>query len=308
MKRGFAFAVLVAAALPARAAYAEVRLIAPRGCGSVEQLRSRVEALAPGVSLDADVSLEREVSLARARVVLKSPTTGERSLEGADCDSVVEAAALVIAMSARIAARAGAVEAKPAPPPATTPRPTTASPASPPPPAPPEPRRVKIHLAAFATVERGTLAATGLGAGTAAGVHVGQVRGELAVAGYATQRTTISGGVGGEFSLISANLRGCVNLPGGPALLLAPCVGLEVDRLAGDGFGATTTASQTAWMAGPSVGGLVAFAFTRAVAIRLLIEGTLPMTHSPFVIGNVGSVHRPAALFGRGQIGPEVRF
>ncbi len=291
------------------AARAEVRMTAPRGCGSVERLRARVAELAPGAPVDADVALEREVALVRARVRLTAPTTGERTLEGADCDSVVEAAALVIAMSGRLPAGPPA-SPKPDAPPAPAPAPTPApAPAPSPPPAPARPR-IRVHIAGFGAAVFGVLPSPGLGGGLLGGVTVAQVRGEIAVSAFASQRTAAASApdVGGDFSLASATARGCVALTSGAPLTVAPCLGASVHRLAGDGFGATTTQSQTAWIAGPSAGGLVALSLGRALALRATGEAIIPTSRQPFVIGNVGSVHRPAGVFGRAELGVEVGF
>lgn len=165
-----------------------------------------------------------------------------------------------------------------------------------------------MHIASFAAGAAGTLPSFGLGAGLAGGVTFTALRAELGVALYAPQRAEIGGGVGGDFTLATANARGCIALVGGTRFELAPCLGVSLDRLAGDGFGATTTTSQVAWIAGPSVGGLASVSLTRALALRATVEAVLPASRQPFVIGNVGSVHRPAGLFGRGQVGAELRF
>ncbi len=95
-------------------------------------------------------------------------------------------------------------------------------------------------------------------------------------------------------------------------LSLAPCVGLHAVRMQGVGYGAAPR-SGDALYAAADVGVLATFALTQWLAVRLDIDGLLPLSRPTFVIlapdGSVqNTVFRPVAISGRAAAGIELRF
>ncbi len=301
------------------AAFAEIHVDAPADCAREDRLRARVAELAGGAVPDADVVISRDGAVVRARILLRAPTAGERTFEGADCASVVEGAALVIAMSTRMNAReespqSPAAPATPAPatplaaPVSAQPVPATAASAAPAAKTLDRAPPIRLHAGVLGSVERGTLPATGFGFGLVVGARLAGLRLELEGNLYPGATTEVRPRVGGDFALGTALVRGCVDVAR-TSFELAPCVGFELDRLSASSFGASTSSGgQTALLFGPQLGALLAFAVTPWLAIRASVEAMVPLARQRFVIGNVGPVHRPAALAVRGHVGPEVRF
>lgn len=289
-------------------ASADVRVTDAGPCrAQASGLGARVQTLA-GDAPAADVvfSATGEGTRVRVQITLSAPSPGERSLEGDDCASTVEAAALVIAMSARVPTAA---------PPAAPSAPATAAPparadtqAAPLPRS--KPMEVTPYATAAALVERGVLPRTGGGLGVGAGVRLDRVRFEAQFDLMFSQRVEARPGVGGEFSMVGATLRGCLDLVGAPArrFELAPCVGAALDAVSGTGFGTGTTRDQTSLLAGPAVGLLASATLAPWLGLRATAEGVLPIGRQSFVIADLGALHRPSAVFARAQFGPEVRF
>lgn len=306
-------------------------------CASRDQLRARIAELTPsnnGAEVDARVVFTREGLRVRTRIEMRAPTRGERELVTADCASALEGASLVIAMSVRGTgpnepnpAERGEPTAAPSPttnPPAPTPQtapPPTATSVSapmPPPSAPSAPSEGNIANTRSGTVRMvaglvgsglvGTLPEPTVGGGAFVGARAGAVRVEVQAGLHASQRAEARPGAGGDFSLLSAAARGCFDFVR-TSVGLGPCVGLELDRLSGQGFGASgSTSSDVAMLFGPTAGVLLGVSVASWVGIRALAEGMAPIARQTFVIGNVGTVHRPSPVAGRIEIGPEVRF
>jgi hypothetical protein len=130
---------------------------------------------------------------------------------------------------------------------------------------------------------------------------------------WPAQTTTLPGrNIGGRFDLLDASLRSCyeARLRGNLARL-APggCVGLFVDRLHGDGFGAAQNMQQDSVYGGPLASASLRFAVLEWLGVRLLVEGALPLSRQSFTVNGLdGSVHRPAAFAGRSVLATEASF
>jgi hypothetical protein len=334
MKRAALFAI-AAALVASRSARADVRVVAPDECAGADRVRARIVELAGGAPLeavDAEVVLTREGPRVRARITLVAPSRGERTLVASDCDSALESAALVIAMSARARVDApaandasGASLASVAPAPAAAPavapsaRPTDTRSSAPPSAGAPsarstEPARasrgepVGVHLALLGSGGIGVLPSASAGGALVIGVRVWHLRTEIDAGVRAGQRAEARAGVGGDFSSQSLAARACFDFAR-TRLELAPCVGIAADRIAGAGFGAAvSTTTGEALRFGPTAGALGSVALAPWLAIRASIEASLAVSTETFVIKNVGPIYRPSTLAGRVEFGPEVRF
>jgi hypothetical protein len=118
--------------------------------------------------------------------------------------------------------------------------------------------------------------------------------------------------VGGRFDLLDASLRSCYEARlRGSLARLAPggCVGLFVDRLHADGFGAPQNMQQDSVRGGPLASASLRFAVLEWLGVRLLVEGALPLSRQSFTVNGLdGSVHRPAAFDGRSVLATEASF
>lgn len=119
-------------------------------------------------------------------------------------------------------------------------------------------------------------------------------------------RETIGAGRGGDVSLIAGGARACY-APRVLDLGARFCGGFEAGRLQGTGVGAigwTGTRNQL-WLAGRA-GVLVRHPIWWPFAVRIGLEGLLPAQRPEFVLQNVGSVHQPARVVGRLELGLDV--
>lgn len=293
----------------------DVEWATPTECPSSGELRRRVAARLPvGLAVRARGRVEKRA--ARYRLALEVSTAssrGERVLEAVTCEELVESAAVVIAMSVAPAAErareeeaAAAAAAPPsAPPPAasTSPERPSEAPARR---AGEAPSRVLVR--AELSGDAGLLPSAALGGGLAVGVVLGRDLSLEANADlFGSQDGTVGGSVAGAtFGLITGGVRACYALTHG--FEIAPCVGVEVARIAASGFGAVkvTDADSVTW--GPEA--LVAGRFPVAgpISVRFGLGAFVPISRQSFVINAAGTVHQPGAVALRTWFGPEVRF
>jgi hypothetical protein len=138
-------------------------------------------------------------------------------------------------------------------------------------------------------------------------LRAGFVAADIEGAWLGSQAADLTPGVGGDFSLWQARGRGCAEFGIGPAEV-APCAGLEVDWMRGEGFGTEATHIANAhWVAGLA-GGYATLWIARFVGVRLQGDVALPFARPRFVLVGAGAVHRPAPEFGGAELGVEVLF
>jgi hypothetical protein len=135
---------------------------------------------------------------------------------------------------------------------------------------------------------------------------------ELSGSYWPAQTARLTGTIGGRIDLLDASLRSCyeARLRGGLARL-APggCVGLFVDRLHAEGFGAPQNMQQDSVHGGPLASASLRFAVLEWLGVRLLVEGALPLSRQSFTVNGLGgSVHNPAAVAGRSVLATEASF
>jgi hypothetical protein len=112
---------------------------------------------------------------------------------------------------------------------------------------------------------------------------------------------------GGTLHLSTVGLAGCYALLA-TRVEIGPCAGLEMGLYEGSAFGVSEPGTgATTWTA-LRLGTLASWRIVGPLALRMLLEGVLPVDRPTFQITGVGNVHRPAPLSGRAAAGIEMRF
>jgi hypothetical protein len=260
---------------------------APADCPDRADMLSRVEAsmgddgVPAGLRVTADVS--RAADLFRARVSIRSDNgTGQRVLENRDCDLLADSVALVIALSASDSSRDhrdGGDEG------------------------------LTLALSAHATAASGPLPALALGVGGALAIEgLSALRLELSGSYYASQTSTYDQmNVGAGFRLLRFGARGCRLWTVG-LFELAPCLGVQVYRIEGKGFGGMRGTDGHAYLWGPALGVFGRLRVSRGFALAIAADAMLPVSRQRFVYTDVGPLHRPDVFAFQLFISPEVRF
>jgi hypothetical protein len=264
----------------------------------------------------------------RFRVALdidRSGTLGTRALDAESCDAAGDAVALMIAIALdpmlSSAPPAAAPAEVPAETPSTVPAPaqplvqSQADPAAMPlehastsTPAQTDAAAPPLELALVAVGDVGTLPAPSAGVGGLAGWRRGRLRLEGGALYVPSQRATLAASArGGTFSLTAGQLRACASVLDRGRLSLAPCVGMELDVMHGEGFGVDVplTADGT-WFAG-TAGGIARLALGGG-GLRIGVDGVMPTSRPQFELAGIAAVHRPAAMSARLALGLDVRF
>ena len=297
----------------------DVEWATPNECPSSGELRRRVAARLPvGLAVRARGRVEKRA--ARYRLSLEVSTAssrGERVLEAATCEELVESAAVVIAMSVAPAAeRAREEEVAAAAAPATAAPPSAPAPAASPSPERPseaplrraERAPARVLVRAELSGDAGLLPSAALGGGLAVGVVLARALSLEANADlFGSQDSTVgASAAGASFGLVTVGARACYALTHG--LEIAPCVGVEVARIAASGFGAAKVSDADSVTWGPEA--LVAGRFPVAgpISVRFGLGAFVPISRQSFVISAAGTVHQPGAVALRTWFGPEVRF
>jgi hypothetical protein len=256
---------------------------APTECPSKADMVSRVERSlsdAPAqAALTATANVTRTSGTYRATLRIQSTAgSGERTLENANCEILADSIALVIALSAAD---------------------TLASQA----------RRLTLALSAHATAVSGPLPSLALGGGAGLALEgFWALRVELSGTYYAPQSSTYEQTVvGASFDLLRFGARAC-RLWSAGHFDLAPCLGAQLYRIAGNGFGGVRYSNGSAYVWGPALGVFARLRLYSIVAAVLAADATLPVSRQTFVYTDLGPLHRPAALALQLFIGPEVRF
>lgn len=296
------------------AARADVVLEGPSPCGDEAGLRARVRALSGGLegAVDARVRVDAVPNGFRARVETSARAAagagaarddapaGQREIEAGACDEALEAAALVVAMSAR---ERDAERAEPLPPPPAAGAPTGTRDVS------TETRaRLRPYLAPSATFGLGVLPHPSAGVAAALGVDLARVRVEARGAFYAGQTATVENrpSVGGDLGLVTMGGRACFALPLGARVEIFPCAGAGALVLSADGRGTADARSRGAALlqAGPSAAATVALA--RVVRLRADVGASFVAGRRELVVEGAGLAHRTTPLFAEAGLGLEV--
>jgi hypothetical protein len=294
---------------------------APASCPSHADVESSVARLLAGsrsgetLGADVKVTVDRHgLYHARLRTHLRD-ADGERSLTAASCPLVASATALVLALTIDPTLAVEPQESEPSPPPPASPPP--APPAlsapreesvAPAPAATRESSSLTVAPGAAALVDVGSLPSPAIGGAVEIAVDKGwaSLRAEGAAFGAQHVDAGSRAGAGGRFTLLAASLRGCAGA--GALWRVEGCVGIELDRIVGEGFGVSSPGSATRVSAGARAGVRLAFRPAPLLSVPVALDAIVPLNRPTFVLGNVGTVFRPAPVAIRASIGLVVHF
>jgi hypothetical protein len=276
----------------------DLRWDAPAGCPELATVRAGIARGLPDVPTGIAPMLVAVVVRAldadhwQAALELRGADwTATRTLKGASCAAVADAAGLVIGLALTSELGAQPVVVAPPPPPA------------------PEAPTLSTPLVALAFVsDDGALPAATSGGALALGWRFTRSRAELRASLFSSRTGSVAAfpDTGGRLSLASLAARACGL--GGWTLSLGPCAGAGVDRLHGTGTGPITTADATSYAPFLSLGFQGEWRMSRWVAATLAVDGAIPLVRARFSVENVGLVHEAAPVSLRGAAGLEVRF
>jgi hypothetical protein len=152
----------------------------------------------------------------------------------------------------------------------------------------------------------------GSGAGVALGAGVEHGRFQLRALGTVLfeQRAALDGAEppapGAELGLVTGALSFCAAPFGSPGSRLGVdgCAGWELGRLSGEGTGVLRPRADAALWSAPRIDVGVSWALgASGLELGALITLALPLVREDFVLGELGSVHRPSAAVGRAALG-----
>lgn len=237
--------------------------------------------------------------------------TGERVLDGTDCEQLTSAAVLILALA--INPEAGGAPVAPPPPP-SAPSPPQPAPAPPAPPdlsAPPS-SRPRWMVAAGAEVLVGTGAAPGMSGGLGLRLAAGRPRlgAGIRIARWLSRRADSPDlpGAGASFDLTELVLELCGRTSPHRRAAVELCAGWALSRTHGESDGITAPSEGTAWWQAASASLAGRVRLTGRAALRLTVEGRWLFERPTFTIGGVGAIYRPADLGIRAGLGAEVSF
>jgi hypothetical protein len=296
---------------------------------ALQRLLGGDAATGAGVEVDARVTPTADARFTLTLVVRTAAGEATRTLEGASCDALMQAGALVIALGIDpegVAARTheALIEA-----PAAAPAPPTASPPAPDEdPAPPShetaslltapersetPRDEALSLRGRALVHAlgEALAVPGVSAGlvAGAGLRVGGLDLTLEGLWVAPRRVTVAlpRGAGARFTLLAARLRGCAALTRG-VVELAPCLGFELGTVTGKSRGVSAPATGTALWAAPLAGLELRIFFSDLLALSARLDAAVPLGRPAFVVEGLGTVAELGLVSLRAELGASLYF
>lgn len=295
-------------------ARADVVWEAPAGCSSSAELTEGVaRALGRTESevreIDARASVERSAAGYRVRIEVAG---GERTVEAGTCSELVEATALILALTVdpRAAARQPAPSERlvsPAPPPAPARKPKESPiPGQRASKGPFDGIRLSVGVEQLADV--GTLPSPSLGIGLFVGLNLRALRIELGAGLFPPQTERPFVDMGGEFSRVTGSAMLCYQ-PTLGRLEVGGCMGAGFDRVGATAVGTGARAiDATGLWSTLDAEGRIAVRLTSWLAVRFSLGAHAPLSRPSFAITGAGEVYRPSAVSARQALGLEIRF
>ncbi len=270
---------------------------APGECPDANAVRSEVVRLT-GATTRGSRHLKAHVSIRSTDGTgwILSLTTeldgvsGERTLSAVSCDSLTEAAALVLALilNPDLAVKA--------PPPVgdqpSTPRTATLASAN------DRGVRPRWLVGGYAGVQRGVLEDPSASLALSLGVALGRLSLRLMPSLTPPQEVFVTDSqpqVGGRLWLATVAALGCSAVALGP-VALSPCVGLDVTRLQGHGLGVLQPREKTVYWTSAELAVFAGLPVEHGVRLEVGGIGLLPFRRPSVYLDGIGSVSRPAAF------------
>jgi len=294
---------------------------APAGCPSSERILAETDRILAGSTVRTDPPIE-----ARARVrqdgerwVLSLETrrgdaVGTRELAGESCTALGEAMIVILVLMidpALIAEAPPRLEPEPVAvvtPPRQAPV-VVSQPAPPPPPPSPGCRWGRPALALSALGDLGALPAPAAGGELGFGLRRCALGASAAFRALypRTGEAELDAGAGGDLWLAAGALALGVARDLGP-LELGARGGVEVGAMSGRGVGINHPDSGRALWLAASAGAVLRLQLAAQLAALMGLDLVVPLRRPRFVIDDLGSVHRAAAVTGRLALGLELSF
>jgi hypothetical protein len=319
----------------------ELAWTAPVECPSRAAVLGQVRAILEGGAasahaVEATATVERAGPRWRVALTIRSDQgSGVRSLDADSCEALGSAVALIVALAVdptrRAPPDAGAPSSGDAPVPHASPTDADAGAGAQPLSAvSPRPRSgmegaqsadgPRLAVGAMGAADVGDLPSAAVGGSVAvAGLYR---RGRLEVRGrsFASQRAAdlARPAQGVELAYLGLDARACLAvLATGRAaregVAVSPCLGVDLSRIAGSGFGGSKTFSGDGSWSAIEAGLLGTWALAPSVALRVGVDLLVPTSRPGFVVlapdgSTEESLHRPAPIAGRFDVGAELRF
>jgi hypothetical protein len=311
-------ALLVAAVLGGAPAETEnpvqLRWDSPQGCPDRDAVLRQIERFVPLEHRRAAAPLHAEGRLVAGRrgwsldlVVRGEGSHMERTLHGDDCRVLTSAAALVIAVMVEPATVLEEVEKSIAPeqhdsPPLREVETPRASPAA-------VRNRPGGFMAVRGLVTWGGAPRTGGAVALAGGVRFARWRIGVEALLDVPRRAMLSDteDAGARIGLAAAALRGC-HTPGGERVEVPLCAGFEAGAMWATGFGLAQPKTAIVPWGAFILGTGLSITVHRHVALRIDVDGVVPVHRARFVVEDREPVYRPAPLGARAGAAIEVRF
>lgn len=293
----------------------DIRLEAPAGCPSAAGVAAKLETAIEGAALtptSVHIRITADRGKYRLELVIGGDRERSRTLDGAWCEAVVDAAVLILSLALlpksapeepetafepgepgdqAADAELPAVPPEPPPPPAGFEEdpPEVTAPASPP------PVPISMSLGAAAALDGGTLPGVAPGVGVAATARRAGLSLDLSAAYFPTHREVVEMGQGAAISATAINLRGCRAT--GPMWL---CIGGEMNLLDGSGVGLAAAEDSRFFLWGFTG----AARYQRRLGERLVMAATAEIVGHParpayFIDNPRRLIHRPGWLSAR---------
>lgn len=284
----------------------ELSLAGPAECPKASVVHAQVQKLAR-LAADAPHHLEAHLLIEptdgdRVRLTLTASlddgAPGDRTLIGASCAEVTDAAALTLALMLNPDAAPADERVEASSPPPAPPRQLDAPPArARRPPSSRAAARIHAFAGLTAGARVGVMPSISPEAGATLGVSVNQFSSWLGIAAAPPQTAHAPGGkFGGRFWALSGTWLACWAPLDDDTVQLGPCAGVGLTRLAGSGVGVLhPNDSETTWVSG-TLGLSTSLALGSRVTVRALALGAVPAARPTFYLQGLGAVHQPAAV------------
>ncbi|HVZ85971.1 MAG TPA: hypothetical protein VHG72_03330 [Polyangia bacterium] len=310
---------LLAPGRPARAA--QLIVDAPAACVDPAALSDEVSDLI-GKPLAAVPDVDFRVEIGRAsgarwrlhlemlgRSGAAAEARGTRTIEGATCAELAEAAAVAISVSVRSIAAEVAPSPSPTQPPVAPAAVVAVSAPPHPVPTPPPSTPWRPGIALALATGSGVLPSAGLGLELEGRLQRRSLWLVVLGAWYASQDASADSGTGGRFGLVEGGALACF-APRRGRWTASACGGFELGRLAGTGTGLGVARPQTGaafWQAARAELGLDA-AVSGDTSVFLRAGAALARTRPEFVLDGTTPVYRPDRIGARLTAGFALSF
>jgi hypothetical protein len=261
----------------------------PAGCPDAQAVRAEVLRLAGTqgsrrVMAKGSIRQAGDSDLTLTLTTAFDGVTGERTLKGVACDSLTDAAALVLAVIVNPDLALGPPEPA-APPPAQA--------------APSQPRtRPLMSVGAYAGLQTGAIEALSPSYMLSLGMGLGRFSLHLLPGLTPPQDVSIPNTerkVGGRLWLGTVDALGCWSVGLGPAVL-RPCLGWNVTRLHGRGLGVAQPSESTVYWSAAELAVFAGLPLSRHLLLEIGGIGQVPLHRPRVYLDDIGAVSQPASL------------